>query len=63
MKSVKETHAHLPWWVNVDRYYQVGESFTGPRWRMSYDDTFIADFDHNPTMAECMESLMRWWTS
>jgi hypothetical protein len=58
----REIYGRLPWWINVSKYFQVGESFTGHRWRMSYDDTFIADFDHEPTMNECMEALIRWWT-
>lgn len=57
----KEYYANHPWWVRVTQYYQIGVTFTGKRWRMCYDDTFIADFDHEPTMAECMKSLMEWW--
>ena len=56
----KESYGNLSWWINVVQYYQIG-SFTGKRWRMSYDDDFIADFDHKPTMTECMEALIKWW--
>jgi len=57
----REVYNNLPWWINVSKYFQVGEGFTGHRWRLSYDDTFIADFDHEPTMSECMKALMEWW--
>lgn len=59
----KEAYGNLCWWINLSPYTQIGESFTGRRWRLSYDDTFIADFDHQPTMGECMEALIKWWGS
>jgi hypothetical protein len=57
----KEIYANHFWWINVTQYFQVGETFTGKRWRMCYDDDFIADFDHQPSMTECMEALVKWW--
>lgn len=63
MKPNQEIYAKLPWWIGVHKYYQVGETFTGNRWRLCYDDTFIADFDHEPKMDECMDALIKWWSS
>lgn len=58
--DVKRIHGHLTWWVQVVQYTSAVQ---GKRWRMCYDDTAIADFDHEPTMNECMEALNRWWNS
>jgi hypothetical protein len=49
MATTKEVYGNLTWWINVHQYFQVGEHFTGKRWRLCYDDTFIADFDHEPS--------------
>lgn len=59
----KDIYGNFSWWINVSQYYQVGENFNGRRWRLSYDDDFIADFDHMPTMEECMKELTSWWNA
>lgn len=59
----QEIYGDLHWHVNVQKYYQIGKNCNGNRWRMSFDDTYIADFDHNPTMNECMDALINWWAS
>jgi hypothetical protein len=54
----QDMYAKLDWRINVHEYYSA---MKGKRWRLSWDDDFIEDFDHKPNMAECMRALIKWW--
>jgi hypothetical protein len=56
--TVQEAYGKYSWCIQV---YSIVWVVAGKRWRMSYDDDFIAEFDHEPTMSECMDALIKWW--